>query len=98
MLELAHVFFSSLSYIPYALLVYVCLVFAPALAFFPRLTQKPVYFIGIPIISLLINSFFAAVLFKFQWYTHGVVLVLSVGLTGIAVIRQYFYYVRHRFE
>ncbi|MDX2165110.1 MAG: hypothetical protein SFW07_06825, partial [Gammaproteobacteria bacterium] len=47
---------------------------------------------------LLINSFFAAVLFKFQWYTHGVVLVLSVGLTGIAVIRQYFYYVRHRFE
>ncbi len=96
--DLVHVFFSSVSYVPYAVLVYISIVFAPALAFFPRLTEKPIYAISIPIISLLIDAFFAALLFKFQCYTHTVVVSISIALTVVAMVRQYFYWTNHSAE
>jgi len=93
MLESAHVFstaphfFNAFSYLPYAVMVYICLLFAPALALFPRLTQKPAYFMAVPIISILINVFIAAVLFKSQLYMPLVVQAIAGIFVIIAVFR-----------
>jgi hypothetical protein len=84
MLESTHVFFTSLSYLPYAFIVYVFLLYVPALAIFPKLTQKPAYFIAAPIISLLINAFIAAVFFKLQLYTP---ILIPVIFTLTALLR-----------
>jgi len=82
-------------YLPYAFLLFFAVLIFPALSFFPSLIRTPALAAAIPIVSLLIISSFAFLLFKLGIYHHDLILISSLLFTGLGALRTYLYQRHH---
>ena len=78
MSTVVHYSYQAVCYFPFLAIMAVVLLYSPALALFPRLTKTPFLFSSVPVLSLGILSGLGFLLFHLGYYTHSIVLSISL--------------------
>jgi len=92
MSTVVHYSYQAVCYFPFLAIMAVVLLYSPALALFPRLTKTPFLFSSVPVLSLGILSGLGFLLFHLGYYTHSIVLSISLLFFAVAIIRQILFY------
>jgi len=75
--------------LPLSFFLAICILYAPALALFPRLLHRPFYFSLIPVLSYFLIGCLSYIFIVCGLFRHDVVLTVSLVLFVVALCRGY---------